>query len=127
MMAKTTAHNIFHKPPGARGQATLEFLVYLAILLAVIALFLPVALKISGSSKGMAAYSQSQSATLQEAYFLSLTRLSGAQSNAPAGFDINGTTVYPKNAAGHSPWPAPYARSPFSLGADSPLVDYNAE
>ncbi|HQT44910.1 MAG TPA: hypothetical protein PLO51_02955, partial [Candidatus Micrarchaeota archaeon] len=82
----------------ARGQATVEFLVYLAILLALIAIFLPPLVRLADSSKWLAEYSTAKSATLKEAYYLSLTKLSGAEYAQPENFTIKAKSVYPGKA-----------------------------
>ncbi len=106
--------------PGKMGQATVEFLVYLAILLALIAVFLPPLVRLADSSKGLAGYSTAKSATLKEAYFLSQTKLSGAEYAQPENFTIDAKSVYPV-----PPGAGVYPNQP-GAGAYSAMVPVNS-
>ncbi|MFA5105813.1 MAG: hypothetical protein WC506_02525 [Candidatus Micrarchaeia archaeon] len=117
-------------PPTAqnmKGQAALEFIVYLAVLLGIVALFLPAISALSDYSRDFASYSGAQSETVSAAYFLSSSYLSGALYASPAGFDVRGGTLdYAGNSSMGKLRASTAAPFTFGTGAFS-LVDYNVE
>ncbi len=108
-----------------RGQTSLEFLICLAVLLAIISLFLSPLVKLSKSSEQFAKYSVAESGAIKEAYFLSFSKLSGAEGKQGNGFELKGSVVYANSTIFNS---NASVMAPFALGIGKiRMARYNVE